>query len=84
LIIRNDNDRLELLQGTLEVLILRSLKLEPNQLMESRNFCNNNPTVSFSSTTAPFTLHSNVFFSANGFPHSGRLRPAESAPGITA
>jgi PadR family transcriptional regulator, regulatory protein PadR len=30
LIIRNDNDRLELLQGTLEELILRSLKLEPN------------------------------------------------------
>src|SRR5579864_8702897 len=30
LIIRNDNDRLELLQGTLKVLILRRLTLEPN------------------------------------------------------
>jgi PadR family transcriptional regulator, regulatory protein PadR len=38
LIITIDNDRLEPLQGTLEVLILRSLKLSLTTPMESRDF----------------------------------------------
>jgi len=77
------SERLEFLQGTLEVLILRSLALGPTTHTGSRSSSSRNPTTSSSSTTARSIPRCSGSCSAGGSRPSGRHRRTPAAPSTT-